>query len=440
MHDHLLTDQEMLRFITHGYHLIHLKDIPDVHDAVCRQTVEAFKGGDPSDGVWTDVPALRSVFDHPVTRGALKSLVGPDYLMYSHRHCHLSPSGFAGGKTHQDGTERTFAGWHRPWRRHFRARTVMAIYYPQRVAIENGPTAVTPGSQYLGALTHAQMAKEIPVCGKAGTIALVHFDIWHRATANQSDRDRIMMKFLFKRTAEPQAPTWSAELDYKPQFQSSDQVPHLPLVWEDMWHWHNDTPWSVPDYSMDLSDLTQNLYREMDSTDEAAAVTAAYTLGCLGPGILPELMNRLEATGGGIRERVPVALSAGGKASVGVLIEALSSSDPWIRTSAADTLGDIGTASLPALPAMRNSLNDLDPWVRHGAVEAIGIWGPEASDARHDVVALLADPEPFVRLNALTALHNMDRRSLGTVNGIDDLLRDPHAKVRHHAHELLNAA
>ena len=440
MNAHLLSDRELLRFITHGYHLIKLKDVPEVHKEVCRQTARAFDRGNPFDRIWNAAPAMRDVFEHPITRGALASLLGPDYTMYSHRHCHLSPSGHDGGKNHQDGTERNFAGWHRPWRRHFRARTVMAIYYPHKVSIENGPTGVIPGSQYVHALTDADEDREVPVCGKAGTIALVHFDIWHRATANISDQDRVMMKFLFKRTSEPAGPTWQADASCNPDFRPIDQLPYMPLVWEDMWRWHKNTPWTVLDYDMNRADLTKRLFEDMAAQNEIAAVNAAYTLGCLGLTSVSDLIDILNDAPQTIRERIPVALSAAGAAAIEPLTRSLYHADPWVRASAADTLGDIGIASAEALPALRKSLQDKDPWVRHNAAETLGIWGRAAMPSRDDLIAVLSDEEPFVRFNALTALYNLSPENLPSISDLEPVLQDPNARVRHHANELMEPA
>jgi hypothetical protein len=43
---------------------------------------------------------------------------------------------------------------------------------------------------------------------KLHTVAITHYDIWHAATANRSDRTRYMLKFLFSHGSEPTAPNW----------------------------------------------------------------------------------------------------------------------------------------------------------------------------------------------------------------------------------------
>ena len=84
----------------------------------------------------------------------------------------------------------------------------MAFYYPQDVALDMGATAILPATQYYHSSEQAHRRTEQPLCGQAGTVTIVHYDLWHRAMPNRSDRDRFMVKFLFTRMSEPQAPSW----------------------------------------------------------------------------------------------------------------------------------------------------------------------------------------------------------------------------------------
>ena len=85
----------------------------------------------------------------------------------------------------------------------------MAMYYPQDVTADMGPTGVTPGSQYFSSPDSLAGRGELGVTGEAGTVILVHYDIWHRALRNHSGRNRYMLKFLFCRATEPAAPAWN---------------------------------------------------------------------------------------------------------------------------------------------------------------------------------------------------------------------------------------
>ena len=92
--------------------------------------------------------------------------------------------------------------------RHHRTRWTMAFYYPQDVSLDMGPTAILPATQYYNSSEQAYEREELPLCGRAGTVTIVHYDLWHRAMPNASDCDRFMVKFLFTRMGEPQTPSW----------------------------------------------------------------------------------------------------------------------------------------------------------------------------------------------------------------------------------------
>ena len=215
------------------------------------------KEGNPGDDILPQVPEIQQVFEAPAVRGALTSLLGPDYAIHPHRHCHDLGPGGGGQHWHKD----DYVGDQNV--RHHRFRWVMAFYYPQEVSADMGPTAIVPGRQSYntvydndlartvdeleiernGAVETGRLANhdpaavgrvagrlaresahtaahgELPLCGKAGTVNLVNFDTWHRATANRSDKMRYMLKFQFTRMGEPATgPSWNS---MNPRWQGS---------------------------------------------------------------------------------------------------------------------------------------------------------------------------------------------------------------------------
>ena len=120
----------------------------------------AMAQGNPGNDILHAAPGLDEVFADPAIVGALSSILGDSYQMHCHRHCHLNRAGSEGRRFHQDGSPRRFQGWSRPWRRHHRPRTVMAIYYPHETPIAMGPTGVIPGTQYCGAQLENAFAYE----------------------------------------------------------------------------------------------------------------------------------------------------------------------------------------------------------------------------------------------------------------------------------------
>ena len=123
--------------------------------------------------------------------------------MHPHRHCHINPPNSNGQELHQDGTPRQFFGWNHLWRRHHHLRLAMALYYPHDVSDTMGGTSVIPSSQYYNNRHSKDDQVEFEIVGNPGTIAIVHYDIWHRSTINLTNSSHYMMKSLFQRCTEP---------------------------------------------------------------------------------------------------------------------------------------------------------------------------------------------------------------------------------------------
>jgi hypothetical protein len=241
---HLLDDDAMKRFITQGFLVVETGFPASFHQEVCRSIQQVFaRRGNPGNAILEEVPALQEVYDHAAVRGALVSLLGPEVRMNPHRHCHASPPGMNGQGWHQDDVNR----------RHHRLERVLAMYYPHDVNPEMGPTLLMPYTQYRNAPT-ARMASygsfvhQVPLTVKAGSVAIAHYDLWHRATANRSDRTRYMLKFLFDRTAAPATPSWRADPGrrermltefisvWPPTDSQTDAYKHR-VLWMNLWNW-----------------------------------------------------------------------------------------------------------------------------------------------------------------------------------------------------------
>ena len=173
---YLLTDEEIERFIVNGY-IFRQTDLPlDFHEDVCRRIDESFDeaGGNPQNEILEMVPDLHRVYDEPNVKGALVSLLGGDFSMSAHRHCHYTNPGEKGGHWHQDSINR----------RHHQILTVLGIYYPQDVTEEMGPTIILPGTQYHNTpstqmASYLNFRSQVPLNVAAGTVAIAHYDIWH---------------------------------------------------------------------------------------------------------------------------------------------------------------------------------------------------------------------------------------------------------------------
>lgn len=199
---YLLTDDQMRHFIVNGYVIVNT-DLPaNFHDFIYERTEEVFeKEGNPGNNLLPRIPEIQTVFDDKWVIGGLISVLGEDYYMQPHRHPHFNRPKSEGQRMHQDGGRR--------WSHH--TRRLLVFYYPQDTPIELGPTGIVPGSHYYNTPDGATVSDELPVCGKAGTVAIVNYDLWHRGMPNRTDKNRYMMKFLFARMSEPESPSWNNE-------------------------------------------------------------------------------------------------------------------------------------------------------------------------------------------------------------------------------------
>ena len=89
----LLNDQQMKNFIRDGYVTVQT-DLPaKFHESVFQQTENVFeKEGNPGNNLLPRIPIIQEVFDDRWVSGALTSILGADYYLQPHRHCHYSIS------------------------------------------------------------------------------------------------------------------------------------------------------------------------------------------------------------------------------------------------------------------------------------------------------------------------------------------------------------
>ena len=159
------------------------------------------------------LPEVQKVWKQPEIRGVLTSLLGADFSMNPHRAIYLNYPGTRSQFWHQDSVNA----------RHYQIRCLLAMYYPQKVTEDMGPTALIPGTHFRNAPTdrmasYGNFKEQIFTTFDAGTVVIMHYDVWHAATANTSNKNRYMMKFLFDRQTDPISPNWN----YTPEGLSTD--------------------------------------------------------------------------------------------------------------------------------------------------------------------------------------------------------------------------
>ena len=222
----LLTDEQLVDFVINGYTIVET-DLGDEFNRNIFDQLEALPDN-PGDAILEAIPALNDVYAHPKVSGALASVLGPDYSMYQHRHCHRNMPGTPSQMWHLDGG----AGASERNPEHVRA--VLAMYYPQDVESNMGPTALIPGTHLFPSsadrmASYGNFKNQVVATVRAGSVLIVHYDIWHAGTANTSSNVRYMIKFLFNRMSESTEPSWDhapeAAAALAPRLQTAKAAP-----------------------------------------------------------------------------------------------------------------------------------------------------------------------------------------------------------------------
>lgn len=445
---YLLSDDAMRDFIINGYVVVKPALPPDFHKSVFEQTLGIVEKGENlgNNLLLSKVPMLQQVFDDPTVHGALTSILGQNYVMNQHRACHYHPP----GSKAQD--------WHKDYPlggnvRYHRTRLAMAFYYPQDVTEDMGATAIQPATQYY--MTPSEDAG-LSLCGEAGTVTIVHYELWHRATENRSDKIRFMLKFLFCRIEEPQHPSWNAE---NPNWGPKQTAPiEHQAIWEHLWEWYhgeqngeiNPTAGSPPN---DLSKLMRSLQDGLNDESEATRLNAAYALGRVGKPAIPTLIESLRQESKSAWNRnlergdftnpsqldTIYGLAAVGEPAVPALTKALGDTDWWTRAGAAAALGCMGEPAHCAVPALVEALQDDSEWVRRNAADTLGNIGPSARSAVPALIEALGDNRTVsrwslsdspLRENAMIALAKMGQLPQAAIPVMEEALQDENQYIR----------
>tara|TARA_Y100001960_G_scaffold245837_1_gene260698 strand:+ start:4329 stop:5189 length:861 start_codon:yes stop_codon:yes gene_type:complete len=209
--NHLLSDDQIADFVINGYHIVAPQFQSDFHERVYQELNDL--PTNPGDEINKAVPKIDDVYEHPAVHGALTSLLGSDYKRAAHRHCHKNHPGTRSQTWHQDSLNiPTLADGHGRVSDH--VQSVLAMYYPQAVTEKMGPTALIPGSHLFTASTdrnasNGNFRDQVVAVVPAGSVLILHYDIWHAGTANTSDQVRYMVKYLFERANESAEPSWN---------------------------------------------------------------------------------------------------------------------------------------------------------------------------------------------------------------------------------------
>jgi HEAT repeat protein len=448
----------LARFVRDGYIIVQTGLPREFHDEVCRHACAILdRDGNWGNNILPRVPELREVLTDPAVDATLASLLGPTYVLHPHRYCHRNEPGSTAQRLHKD--TREFSG-DRHFR-HVRPRWLIAFYYPHDVTAEMGPTGIVPASQYYLEQPDRDAWPERLLYVQGGSVAIVHFGIWHRATSNRGNSPRYMFKFQFARMDEPFAPDRATptaagnssapaatELGSRVLSSEPSSAPHVAL-WERTLAWlgGNGDVAVATEVTSDIASLESDdahtrraaadafaltpsaaaiprLARLLYDEDEPVRLNAAYALAAAGSASLPALDAALLDPSGPARRYAALGLSEMGAAAIDVLAERARDADEQVAINAIDALGNMGGAAAPTEPELRWALRSEHPWVRRHAAEALGLLGPAARPAVSDLSAALGDEHANVRFNVATALARVGPAAAEATPALVDALDD----------------
>ncbi len=139
------------------------------------------------------LPELQQVVDDPAVRGALTSILGPTFVAHptatATSTCRAAP-----------GSACTRTPWTSPGTDGRAPPPALGdrLLLPPGRDPGYGADRHRPGTQYFVDQPNAARFPGDHGARPAGAVTIVHFDIWHRGTANLSDRPRFMVKFEFE--------------------------------------------------------------------------------------------------------------------------------------------------------------------------------------------------------------------------------------------------
>jgi HEAT repeat protein len=430
----LLTDEQMRTFITEGF-LILKTDFPEsFHKSLTAQLNNVYEEeGNPGNNLLPRIRELRKVFDHPVVTGALTSVLGPGYMLHTHRHGHYNAVDIP-GNWHKD----SYWGYDRirnqhPW-------WAMIMYFPQDTPVELGPTGVMPGTHNYSTRTFASDSPqgEALASGAAGTFALIHYDIWHRSTSNLLGQPRYMLKFEFMRTAIPHKPSWNNREEQwtEPERLYPDIVRHE-RMWADTWNWLRGKTGSLANTLPEDAARILELGIQLKADSEPDAINAAYELASRGAGGVKELLSALRHEDVAVSRLAAYGLSASGSGAEAGLAGALDDAREETVAHAAFALGELRDYTADTARKLHALMADESAIVRRTVVEVLGMTDSHAEEAVSRLISGLADADVQVRFMAALSLARLGPAAEAAVPLLERALDDENRYVRGHAAEAL---
>eukprot|EP01063_Lacrimia_lanifica_P028686 TRINITY_DN4231_c0_g1_i7.p1 TRINITY_DN4231_c0_g1~~TRINITY_DN4231_c0_g1_i7.p1 ORF type:complete len:685 (+),score=183.24 TRINITY_DN4231_c0_g1_i7:72-2126(+) len=278
-----LSREELAKFVAYGF--VPLTGVVDAatNARIIESADRVHSEGDAGNNMIHAVPELRGVLGRARVKAALRTVLGAGYARHPHMYAHANDPGSKEQTVHKD----SFFGFE--GHRHHAPTWAMLLYYPQKTTIKLAATAVVPGSQYYAtegktdgrhlhgdekrAALQAWRTGEMQYECEAGSLLLMHYDLFHRGMANTDTARRWMFKFQFVRASPPT----ERDAGASPAWKDLTPDAHRHVVCEYVWRWlHGKVVEAAPDAQ---PQPRQGLHA---TTDDAQRVCSAYQMALFG--------------------------------------------------------------------------------------------------------------------------------------------------------------
>ncbi len=186
--------------------------------------------------------------------------------------------------------------------------------------------------------------------------------------------------------------------------------------------------WALGLIGPDAKDKAPDVAKMLADKSEQVRRKAAFALGRVAPDpnvAVPSLVKAMADDSADVRSAAAEACAGFGAGSVPPLLDAVKSSEPRVRLTAAQALGHVGPDAEKAVPGLAALLRDGDDDVVTEAALALAKVGKASLPALTD--ALKSD-RGFVRARAVEAVGKVEGTE--AVNALVDALKSPRPDVR----------
>ena len=417
----LLSDAQIQQFICDGFLIIKPKMDPAIHKTIDDKfNWLSDNEANPGNNILARLPELNKILNSPEVKGAMISLLGDDYIKVPHCFWHNREAGvrqlfgvenseeksykeIVGGNSHQDSYVPASMAKTHP------LQYLRFMYYSHDMKLKNGPTHVSPGTQYHSRVSDEDRDRETPVLGQAGTIFLSHFELVHAGSPNQSNRTRNMIKFLFTRSQNMKKPSWNHK---KTSWVKQNKIiaPYeLDNCWKQQWRWvcnQKPTKQEVkPTWEFDALQLEK-------TEDIKKRITLINNIGYQ-PKAIETLLSLLNHSHQAIRTSSVYALGVMGKEAVKPLQQFLKNQNSkdkeiprasGVSISLDDTSMALIACGQPALEGLEKIVDLKNDWLCINILHVIAVLGQSNDKVNKKVIQCLKSKSDLVISFAATAL------------------------------------